>query len=39
MHGAATADDINGGFSDDDFEAWMETAVDPIESATDRQES
>ncbi|RAW44025.1 hypothetical protein DQW50_16600 [Halorubrum sp. 48-1-W] len=32
MHGAATADDIDGGFSDEDIKAWMETAVDPIES-------
>jgi hypothetical protein len=28
------ADDIDGGFSDEDIEAWMETAVDPIESGT-----
>jgi len=34
IHGAATADDIDGGFSDEDIEAWMETAVDPIESGT-----
>ncbi|WP_255153128.1 MarR family transcriptional regulator [Halorarius halobius] len=36
IHGAATADDIDGGFSDDDVEAWMETAVDPIDSTTDQ---
>jgi hypothetical protein len=36
MHGAATADDIDGGFSDEDIEAWMETAVDPIDSTTDQ---
>lgn len=30
-HAAATADDIDGGFSDEDIEAWMETAVDPID--------
>jgi len=38
LHGAATADDIDGGFSDDDVEAWMETAVDPIESETESDE-
>jgi 3D (Asp-Asp-Asp) domain-containing protein len=31
MHGAATADDIDGGFSDEDIEIWMETAVDLME--------
>ena len=36
LHGAATADDIDGGFSDDDVEAWMETAVDPIDTTTDQ---
>jgi len=36
VHGAATADGIDGGFSDDDVEAWMETAVDPVASETDR---
>ena len=34
VHGAATADELDGGFSDNDIEAWMETAVDPIKSAT-----
>ena len=38
LHGAATADDIDGGFSDDDVEAWMETAVDPIESGTEQDD-
>jgi len=38
LHGAATVDDIDGGFSDDDVEAWMETAVDPIESETKKDE-
>jgi hypothetical protein len=38
MHGAATADDIDGGFSDDDVKAWMETAVDPIDSATEQDD-
>ena len=36
LHGAATVDDIDGGFSDDDVEAWMETAVDPIDSETEQ---
>ena len=36
MHGAATADERDGGFSDDDVEAWMETAVEPIDPATER---
>ena len=38
IHGAATAEERDSGFSDDDVEAWMETAVDPIESATERDE-
>ena len=38
MHGVATADSIDDGFSDDDIEAWMETAVDPIESETESDE-
>lgn len=29
--GTATADAIDGGFSDDAVAMWMETAVDPIE--------
>ena len=29
--GAATADEIDDGFSDKEIDAWMETAVDPIE--------
>ncbi len=29
--GAATADEIDGGFSDDEIDEWMETAVDPID--------
>jgi len=33
--GAATADAIDGGFSDDTIETWMETAVDPIENRSD----
>ncbi|WEL22562.1 hypothetical protein [Halorhabdus sp. BNX81] len=39
--GAATADAIDGGFSDDTIETWMETAVDPIENRSnhgDRQD-
>ncbi len=35
VHGAATADEVDGGFSDEDVDAWMETAVDPIEDGTD----
>ena len=31
-HGAATADDLDGGFTDEDVDSWMETAVDPINS-------
>jgi len=31
LHGATTADEIDGGFSDDDVDAWMDTAVDPID--------
>ena len=34
LHGAATAEELDGGFSDDDIKTWMETAVDPIESGT-----
>lgn len=36
--GAATADDIDGGFSDDDIAAWMETAVDPASEYVDDEE-
>jgi hypothetical protein len=38
MHAAATADNIDSGFSDDDIEAWMETAVVPIESETEQDD-
>ena len=38
LHGAATANELDGGSSDDDVEAWMETAVDPIESATEQHD-
>jgi hypothetical protein len=40
-HSAATAEEIDGGFSDDDIETWMETAVDPIqpEPSPDNEES
>jgi hypothetical protein len=38
LDGAATADDIDGGFSDDDVEAWMEAAVDPIELETEQDD-
>ena len=33
VHGAATADEIDGGFSAEDVDTWMETAVDPIEES------
>jgi DNA-binding transcriptional MocR family regulator len=29
--GASTADDRDGGFSNEEIETWMETAVDPID--------
>jgi len=35
FHSAAAADDIDGGFSDGDVDAWMETAVEPIDDETD----
>jgi hypothetical protein len=31
LHGAVSAGDIDGGFSDEDVATWMETAIDPIE--------
>lgn len=34
LHGAATAADLDGGFTDEDVELWMETAVDPIEPSS-----
>jgi hypothetical protein len=39
LHGAATADELDGGFSDEDIDAWMETAVDPTEEIPDDDES
>lgn len=35
LHGTATADEIDGGFSDEDVATWMETAVDPIQINTE----
>lgn len=35
LHSAATADELDGGFSDEDVEAWMETAVDPLDDETE----
>jgi len=35
LHSATTADEIDGGFSDADVDAWMDTAVDPIDDETD----
>jgi len=32
LYGAATADDPDGGFSDEDVGSWMQTAVDPTDS-------
>lgn len=37
MLATQTADDIDGGFSDDDLDEWMKTAVEPI--ADDRENS
>ena len=34
-HGAATADEADGGFTDEEVDAWMETAVDPLERESD----
>jgi hypothetical protein len=35
LHGAVSAGDIDGGFSDEDVATWMETADDPIEEVSD----
>ena len=35
-HSAATTDEIDGGFTDEDIETWMESAVTPIGSDSDR---
>jgi len=37
VHSAATTDEIDGGFSDEEIQEWMETAVDPIESEDERE--
>lgn len=37
--GAASADDVDGGFTDADVAAWMETAVDPAPEHTDDEGS
>lgn len=34
--GAATADEIDGGFSDEEIDEWMESAVEPV-SETDEE--
>jgi hypothetical protein len=34
IHSAATADDINGEFSEEDIKSWIQTAVNSIESET-----
>ncbi len=33
--GAASADEIDGGFSDEEVDEWMETAVEPIDGHDD----
>jgi len=33
--GAATASDLDGGFTDEEMAAWMETAVEPISEANE----
>ena len=38
LHGAATANELDSGFSSEDVEAWMETAVDPIELTTEQHD-
>ncbi len=38
LHAAATADAVDGSFSDTDAEAWMETAVEPIADDADTDE-
>lgn len=35
LHSAAAVDELDGGFSDDEVEAWMEAAVEPTGSASD----
>lgn len=37
--GAATADEIDGGFSDEAIDEWMETAVDPIPNCAESADS
>lgn len=36
LHGAATADELDDGFTEGDIDDWMETAVDPIETDPDQ---
>lgn len=38
-HAAATADERDGGFSDEDIEVWMDTAVDPLDEAPDGEDN
>jgi DNA-binding Lrp family transcriptional regulator len=35
LHGVATVDEMDDGFSDEDVDVWMETAIDPIGSESD----
>lgn len=37
--GAASANAVDGGFSDEDINRWMETAVDPLSAYADTDES
>jgi hypothetical protein len=38
LHCTVTADDFDGGFSDDDIAAWMEAAVEPIDSSEEQED-
>lgn len=35
LHGAAAADQLDGGFSSEEIDAWMETAVEPVRTDAD----
>lgn len=36
--GTESADEVDGGFSDDEVRAWMETAVDPVDDSSSEVE-
>lgn len=38
LHGAATANQIDDGFTTEDIDAWMENAVDPIDPETEQDD-